>query len=527
MTEKNWMTPPEPVPESMIAKTIHADIVILGGGIAGVAAARAAAESGVSVSVLEKQREDRYEFFGGEMGSINSRFLLDAGVEQMDPMDYVNEFQRLTTNRTNPELIRQFAFNSGETFDWFLEFLPQSFKDTLHIFAHPLPRHFTGEIGGVRNWNGSVIFRGKGTSWNDAMMLMVKRAKQLGANFYFATTAEQIIKEWDRATGVVAKDDEGNYIRFMAGKGVLIACGDFSRNKEMLADLMAELVDIKGDAFNKFAGFGRDGDGQRMGIWAGGRMEPGPRAIMGGIGAGGAGPFGGTAFLRMNRYGRRFTNEATWAAGYQGIRQPKGNIAVVWDSNWREELEYQAPDYGNVDTSHTENMARLEADMKAVIGTGADGGRVRDTYTTQSMPYTVYSADTPGELADYLGYAEQTKKNFLATVKRYNELADKGRDEDFGKDARLMHAIVKPPFFGFVSRNDRPSFCQVTLSGLVIDENQNVLDKNDDPIPGLYATGNSSGGRYALSYFTPIAGNSIGMAMTLGRLVGMHIAKLK
>ena len=65
-----------------------------------------------------------------------------------------------------------------------------------------------------------------------------------------------------------------------------------------------------------------------------------------------------------------------------------------------------------------------------------------------------------------------------------------------------------------------------TLSGLVIDEAQRVLDGEGDPIPGLYASGNSSGGRFALQYSTPMAGVSIGMALTLGRLLGLALAEL-
>ena len=83
----------------------------------------------------------------------------------------------------------------------------------------------------------------------------------------------------------------------------------------MVVDLIDELVDVQRDKIDKFRGAGRDGDGQKLGVWAGGRMDPGPRAIMGGLAAGGAGAFGGTAFLRMNKNGERFTNEATWAFG--------------------------------------------------------------------------------------------------------------------------------------------------------------------------------------------------------------------
>ena len=62
------------------------------------------------------------------------------------------------------------------------------------------------------------------------------------------------------------------------------------------------------------------------------------------------------------------------------------------------------------------------------------------------------------------------------------------------------------------------------MSGVMVDENQQVVDDHGDPIPGLYATGNNSGGRFAIEYSTPIAGVSIGMAMTLGKLLGDHLA---
>ena len=82
----------------------------------------------------------------------------------------------------------------------------------------------------------------------------------------------------------------------------------------------------------------------------------------------------------------------------------------------------------------------------------------------------------------------------------------------------------KYPFFGYAAKNDSSAGAMVTLAGLLIDENQRVLDENDDPIPGLYATGNCSGGRYSADYITPISGNSIGWPFTMGRIAGRFIA---
>lgn len=526
---KSWKTPPEPIPDNKISKTIEADVVILGAGIAGVAAARSAAETGVSVAVVEKQPEDKYAFFGNEIGTVNSRFVIDAGGDRIDPLEFFDEWQRRMGNRTNPRLVKQYVYNSGAACDWLIEALPDDFKKSLKIFGNPRPKYYTGKINGFRNWGCTVLFYTKGYSWTDAMKLNAAKARDLGAAFYYGTPARQIVKEGNKVTGAIAEDAKGNYIKFVAKKGVLIACGDFSRNKEMIFDLMSEHLDLSRDKPENFRGMGRDGDGQKMGVWAGGRMERGPRAMMNTIDMVSlAGAFGKTAFLRMNRNGERYTNEASWASIAQGFRQPRGLLCAVWDANWREELEYQPLDHGSVETK-VKILDRLEKESNALIGTGANGGMVKGTVGGDEeeggMPSRHYCADTLEGLADYLGYKGQAKKNFLSTIERYNELAKKGIDEDFAKDPSLMHPIVKPPFFGTVTMNDGAAGAMVTLAGLQIDENQRVLDDNDDPIPGLYATGNCSGGRYSVDYITPMSGNSIGWAFTMGRIAGEYIAK--
>jgi len=522
----SWKTPPGAIPDAKITKTIEADVVILGGGTAGVAAARSASEAGASVVVVEKQTEDKYAFIGNEIGAVNSKFSLDAGAERIDPHEFYDQWQRRMGNRTNPLLVRQYVFQSGAACDWLFDLIPADLKKTPTVFGLPSPKHYAGSINGFKSWAGTIMFYGKGLGWTDAMKLVAAKAKSQGARFYFGTSAQQLVKDGDRVTGAIARDGKGDYIKFTARKGVLLSCGDFSGNKEMIADLMPEHLDPRLQ-LEKFRGADRHGDGHKMGVWAGGRMETGPRAMMNIIDMVVlAGALGKTAFLRMNREGKRYTNEASWASTAQGFRQPKGLLCAVWDANWREELEYQPMDHGNI-TLLPKTVERLEKEFNALVGTGAKGGIVHGTVGGDvGMPSKHYCSDTLDQLADYLGYKDQTKKNFLATVERYNELVKKGVDEDFGKDPSLLHPIVKPPFFASISSTDgMPTGAMVTLAGLAIDENQRVLDENDDPIPGLFATGNCSGGRYSADYITPMSGNSIGWAFTMGRIAGKYIAE--
>ena len=152
------------------------------------------------------------------------------------------------------------------------------------------------------------------------------------------------------------------------------------------------------------------------------------------------------------------------------------------------------------------------------------------------MSWTTYCANTIDELLDYMDcYKGEARKNALASIKRYNELAEKGMDQDFGKDPRILKvtALKDPPFYGFVSKGGQgmgamfgisPGLCATT--GLDTDADGHVLNSEFKPIKGLYAAGNNAGGRFIIVYQSPMAGISIGMAITDGYLLGERLAAL-
>ena len=107
---------------------------------------------------------------------------------------------------------------------------------------------------------------------------------------------------------------------------------------------------------------------------------------------------------------------------------------------------------------------------------------------------------------------------------RYNELCRAGRDDDFGKEAKLLRPLEGCLFLQPVEIRGN-GFTMATVGGLVTDDEQNVLNQAYEPIPGLYATGNCCGRRFGAQYSTPISGISIGIAITLGRTVGLHTAR--
>jgi len=119
----------------------------------------------------------------------------------------------------------------------------------------------------------------------------------------------------------------------------------------------------------------------------------------------------------------------------------------------------------------------------------------------------------------------------MAEIKRYNELCEKGVDEDFGKDPRILKvtALKDPLFYATVGTYKGVGTFGLSAgmgatSGLDTDAEGRVLDSNFKPIKGLYAAGNNAGGRFCTIYQSPIAGVSIGMALTEGFMLGERLA---
>ena len=202
---------------------------------------------------------------------------------------------------------------------------------------------------------------------------------------------------------------------------------------------------------------------------------------------------GSQPFLHVNVNGERFMNEdqcypMSYAAG---ANQPKHYSWIVWDGNYWDDIAqfdtcgcsrlYPAPSGTafNADVYDCEAMSKEHLD-EFWLNPRLEAG-------------TLKKADTLEALADMMEFDADQKATFLATVERYNELAAKGVDEDFGKPAKDLLPLSKPPYFGAFFGGH--VLC--TLDGLRIDEHMRVLNTERKPIEGLYAVGNCSGSMYA------------------------------
>ena len=122
----------------------------------------------------------------------------------------------------------------------------------------------------------------------------------------------------------------------------------------------------------------------------------------------------------------------------------------------------------------------------------------------------MFKCDTLDELADKMGFTGAAKETFLATVERYNELYDKQNDEDFGKPAYRLSAIRTAPFYGCWLG----ASLLTTEQGIAINEKGQALDTNNQPMAGLYITGDMSGSFFANNYPCLMAGVAMGRTLT-------------
>lgn len=527
-----WTVRPEKIPSDQIKGIYEADIVVVGAGHAGTCAARAAAEAGARVIVLEQQEEDRQWVLGiGEIGHINSQWQRAHGVPPVDVDTFVNDWQLRTGNRSLFPLIKTYAMHCGEAFDWLIAPLSQEEKDGIHPMLMPPSPHMPETLNGFHAWPGTP---------NMGMALQtraVKASQQLarehGAEFFFSTRALQLEQAEDmRVTGVYGRSADGSICLYRAAKGVILAAGDYSRNADMCRYLLAEAADLTEEG-SDFTGHGWDGSGICMGLWAGGRLEPRSHAAMGGnYSFPGFGLIGATPVLRVNRHGRRYSDEAFGThilAALPGAYQPNGNLWAVFDDQIERQITFQTPCHGLLDYTDAQEYGRFRDALEKARGQKNKVILDRDR-AGESRP--LYCADTLEQLAALMFADEGDRSNFLQTVERYNQLCHQGHDDDFGKDARLMQPVETPPFYasGTVKDSHSPGGQSlkilVTVSGLEIDAHQQVLNRDFEPIPGLYATGNCSGRRFGVQYTTSLPGQSISIAQTLGREVGYYVAKM-
>ena len=503
----SWAKQPEPIKKECVTQELVADVVILGAGIAGAACALRAAQTGADVLVLEKS--GNWSGRGGNIGVANSAFMKEQGYE--NDLEWIaREWIKRCGNRCDERILWRYLKNSGRAMDWLVDILTGPEYNARPALQGCL---YKGDIyreivGSHRFFDGPMAKKGMRAGGADAVFAMYNEAMKLGAKFMFKTPAVQLLKEDGRVTGAYASCDGGDsHLLARARRGVVIATGDIGGNYDMCEDLSPLANRVAAKIYAPKGG--NNGDGHRMGMWAGGSFEDAPFPT---IMHPQAFHFSNYCFLFVKPDGSRFMNEDNYVQGKTVVmlRERQTYAWSIIDSEWREKVPATLPYGGGLFWGQDCEIGQPEFDLETE----------QQSFERGLQRGLIVSADTPEELAKKMCVPVDA---FCAAFERYNEMAARGCDEDFGKRKELLIPIDKPPYHAM---KFGPALLAVA-GGLRVDTGMRVLDENAAPVDGLYAIGNAAGGRYGVDYPMLIAGNSHGTALTFGFLLGESFGTVK
>ena len=500
----SWAERPAPVKPGDIVRTEETEVLVVGAGIAGMSCVLSAAEAGAKVTVLEKT--GYYAARGFNIGVVNSSLMRERGYYN-DPDEVAREWIKRCGNRCDERVVRKYVTRSPEAMDWLLDIITRPEYGVRPELQGCLYKGETYRelIGSHIFYDGPISRAGKIGGMTDVVECMYVESQKYDVKYLFNTPMEQLIVEDGRVVGVYGRSEEG-LIAVRASKGVVLATGGIDGNDEMCADL-CPIANKTAEKLYWPKG-GNLGDGHRAALWAGADFEDLPFPAM-------LHPQAyrhpSWCFLFVNPSGHRYMNEDNYLQA-RSLGVIKEGVKYCWsifDSDWREKVPATLPYGGGLFWGNDYAIGRSTefqlAGEEAKLEQGLKGGYA-------------FAADTPEELA---GKMEVDPAVFAETFTRYNAMCAAGKDEDFGKRPELLIPLDKPPYY---AKKIAVALLAV-VGGVRVDAESRALTPEHKPVPGLYALGNTAGGRYGVDYPLMIPGNSHGTALTFGYLLGRALAK--
>ncbi len=436
------------------------DVIVVGGGAAGLAASIEAAEAGASVALLEKMPMlgGSTVLSGGIVYATGSRMQKEAGVED-SVENLVAYWSERAEGQNDKEFLTFVAERSGATIDWLLD--------------------MGVELTGPGVAGTSPVLRAHTSTSHGAGLInpMKKKAEELGVTILTRTAVTGLEKDADRVSFVLARDKEGEDLRYKA-RAVVLATGGFDRNPELISRYAPVA-----EAQMTFAGSGNSGDGLVMAEALGADVVShggviGFRAVEGE-------PAYTTdicmlmwmPYLNVNLQGKRFVNETIdYPLFYEELVQQKDKVAYMI----------------------------------------FDGNTYVDTLDKAVEKGSAFKASSLDELAALTGIDPAGLKE---TVAGYNRMIEEGVDTEFGKSLTGLPKVETPDYYAL---KIVPAILG-TLTGVRTDLDTQVLDKAGNPIHGLYAAGEVANGSFFNKVY-PASGTSIQMSLTFGRIAGRNAA---
>lgn len=469
--------------------TKEADVVIIGGGGTGMAAAIQAQELGLKSILLEKA-----DALGGAYVATEGMF----GVESHWQKEQGNEttVEQAVTRCLqyhhyipNPTLYKNFFAQTADTIEWleehgckFRAVVPYNGNLAWHVYYY------------------DEKAKSPGSYFTNSL---AEATQKSGAEILLSTPARKILTEGGKATGVIAQQADGTVIQINAPV-VFIASGGYSSNMDFLHEVSIYTVN---ENLQSMGTPGRDGDGIKMAKAIGAALAEGYGTVMwcgpcaiGATWASDAYSASVQPTLWVNQDGDRYINEDLWignfAAGGIAARNQKRTFVIFTEADLKY-WEANGP-YG------------------AVFTFGTPGKPMDKAREQLEKLDSVHQADSIEKLAEAAGI---DPVNLKATVDKYNKMCAQGEDTDFGKAKEHLHPVEEGPYWILEVADGY----YTTVGGIKISPNTEVMNEEGAVIPGLYAGGCDAGGLYGDSYDVECApGSQASWAVNSGRLAMKH-----
>ena len=453
----------------------EADVIIAGGGAAGLPAAIVVAEAGLKVTLLESMPTcgGSFSIGIGDYAIAGSDEQKAAGVEDSPDIFYQD---LIDLCGAAPEIARAYADNQLDAYRMLKE-VGIKFPGVIQFPGHSRDRALAWLIG-----KGSEIIRA-----------LEDRARKAGAEILLNHRATRLIT--DTRTGriiglkVSVKDETKN---FKAKRAVILATGGFGQNREMIAEYAPEMVGAL-----PIMPPSHLGDGLKMGLALGAATKDIGAAVTPSLPvcvATRSNPiqalFWGS--IAVNVDGKRFYEESCSEGFYgamtgAGMKQPRGVYWIVYDEKIIEEMRR------NPENSQIVYIEKCKQ----------------------------YKANAIEELARSAGIDAEGLKE---TIDKYNsDIYSKGYDIVFGRKHQfgLERPLLKmntPPFYAIKCVTSITSL----KGGLKINADSQVVNQYGEVIPSLYAAGEVTGGLHSKSYLSGVMSSA---AMTFGIIAGRNAIK--
>jgi uncharacterized protein len=467
------------------------DVIVVGAGISGLAAALDLGRGGARVTVV-----DMASVYGGHAVMSQGAVSIVATPEQQragikdSPQLAFDDFHRWGETPNTP-WVRYYVDNSRrEIYDWLHE-LGVRYTDVWASYGNSVPREHR------------PVGRGIG------LVTPIYRACVELPNIEFTWNAKvvRLLTLEGRVTGVAIRDMRTSVERELRAKAVVLATGGFQSNLDMVREFWPSEFRFP-EKILAGGGTNAVGYGHRLAETVGGELVhmdyqwnyftglPDPRYPGTNRGLNATNLYG----ILVNSEAKRFVNFHGWAKEVMPVllKQEKTTCWNIFDEATKEFLSISGSDWG---------------DFKKV-----------DRLILQN-PALIKKADTLEELARLSGLPPQ---NLVETVARYNRLVESGVDTDFGRfgagkrpfSNKASPKLVTPPFYAMQTW----PLTRKSMGGVAIDLDARALDKNNRPIPGLYAVGELAG-LAGINGKAALEGTFLGPCIVTGRVAARSLLK--